>query len=399
MLLARAGPLDTASALEQSYADADARSYLALTKVSTRGSVRASPRIPARAHGPLPMHVGRVFGRAQRPVPSCMRCRAPSSQALADFPEDVAAAALHQTDRRRAAGKQVVGTASARSMQDPLPAEDPLDWLDELGVRLEEELDTRQVEAAGGGGDRQAPVSRGAGGGQPPAAGGADASAGQAGFDPDQLARRMRQFVAAGAGLEGAEVPEGAGPPGGGGTLPTLDARGFLDELRAALGGDAGAGMTAWSSDDDEGSSFYDGTSSDDGGDGRPGSGATRPPRPPAAAEPVDTETDSDDEGFDEAYGEVLRQQLAAGTGRGQGTSATPGDSGVDVARGIAGAADRRPRDAGPLTAPDLDMNLVQSLLQSVESQGGGPGPGSNLAALLGVPLPGGDGPGQRGTG
>ena len=43
-------------------------------------------------------------------------------------------------------------------------------------------------------------------------------------------------------------------------------------------------------------------------------------------------------------------------------------------------------------------VHLVQSLLSSVESQGGGPGPGSNLAALLGVPLPA-QTPGNKGGG
>lgn len=41
--------------------------------------------------------------------------------------------------------------------------------------------------------------------------------------------------------------------------------------------------------------------------------------------------------------------------------------------------------EATPL---DVDMNLVRSLLESYSSQQGGAGPASNLAGMLGVPLP-----------
>ena len=46
--------------------------------------------------------------------------------------------------------------------------------------------------------------------------------------------------------------------------------------------------------------------------------------------------------------------------------------------------------DAGQdsLTPVDLDLNLVQSLLESYSSQHGLPGPASNIAGLLGLTLP-----------
>ncbi|KAG0473474.1 hypothetical protein HPP92_014851 [Vanilla planifolia] len=42
----------------------------------------------------------------------------------------------------------------------------------------------------------------------------------------------------------------------------------------------------------------------------------------------------------------------------------------------------------GELTPLDLDMNLVQSFLDSFTSQQGLPGPASNLLGLMGIKLP-----------
>ena len=153
----------------------------------------------------------------------------------------------------------------------------------------------------------------------------------------------------------------------------------------------------------------------------------------------VQTETDSDDEGFSDTdsegssiggedeeflqlYGQVLEQQLAGSKmeesfermqirGKPGSTVPDPGDDGGltsktaaaavvggDGVRGLAGekgGAGGQGHGAGAIAAGgrglmpvDLDMNLVKSLVASYTTQGGLPGPASNLAGLLGVQLP-----------
>lgn len=62
------------------------------------------------------------------------------------------------------------------------------------------------------------------------------------GFDPEALASSLRQFVEAAAGLEGAELPSGAGGAGAGaGAGAALDEARFAAELERALGLQPGA--------------------------------------------------------------------------------------------------------------------------------------------------------------
>lgn len=121
--------------------------------------------------------------------------------------------------------------------------------------------------------------------------------------------------------------------------------------------------------------------------------------------EAPETDTDSDDMDaeFMEQYSSALDSQLrgthmassfarvgddptaaaAAGTPSAAAAGASPADGGA--------AADGGQQDAqggeGELQPVDLDLNLVSNMLESFASQQGLPGPASNLAGMLGVPL------------
>jgi hypothetical protein len=228
------------------------------------------------------------------------------------------------------------------------------------------------------------------------------------GFDPEQLASRVRQFVDMMSGFEGAEVPEA--------DLQFDEGR-FAAELERVLGVGLGAGMGAGrrgapggdedddegSDTTDEGSSFFSpGTSEDDEQEGWQGMGALGR----AAAERWETLTatdsdDGDDEGeatavggeggggFMSAYSAALEAQLAGtkmvesfqrvGGGAARAPAAAEGPEGGEL--GDRGA----PEGLAPV---DVDMNLVNSLLASYGEQAGMPGPATSLAGLLGLRLP-----------
>jgi hypothetical protein len=157
-------------------------------------------------------------------------------------------------------------------------------------------------------------------------------------FNPDELSRRMKQFVDTMSSMEGAVVKD---------EEISFDPDMFLDILSG----------NRQAPSEDEGSSFYEGesTCSDDLGDD------------PICVDPrcrvqVDTETDSDDDY--EEYEQSLAREL-------QNTSLH--------------------QDDGDTTAEpvDIDVNLVSHLLSSYSGeQGLEPGPASTLAGLLGVSLP-----------
>ena len=96
------------------------------------------------------------------------------------------------------------------------------------------------------------------------------------------------------------------------------------------------------------------------------------------------TATDSDDESlsalddrtFMSQYDEALGGQLS-GTTLGQTFASDEGK--------LASAGPQQEEELQPV---DVDMNLVQSMLQSYTAQQGLPGPASNLAGMLGLQLP-----------
>ena len=108
------------------------------------------------------------------------------------------------------------------------------------------------------------------------------------------------------------------------------------------------------------------------------------------------TATDSDDDAsevnhdefmaeYDRAMSEQLRGTRMAETfdKLGADTSSTQRTRVVGGQTGQGGDETIRP--------VDIDLNLVSSLLESVASQQGMPGPATNMAAMLGLKLPGGD--------
>ena len=207
------------------------------------------------------------------------------------------------------------------------------------------------------------------------------------------------------SGFEGADAAAGGASAG-------MDASRFWDVLRETLGvelpkpangGQPGADAMSESSDSE---GFYacgaSGSDSDDAAHMQPGS---RPADGGAAdvlsaaarnahcAWEADTGTDSDDDAdasdvdddefmaeYDRAMTEQLRGTRMAETFDKLGVDGTQRDGGKDR------------HDAQEHMRPvDVDLNLVSSLLESVASQQGMPGPATNLAAMLGLKLPGGD--------
>ncbi|KAI8105724.1 hypothetical protein M9434_000306 [Picochlorum sp. BPE23] len=182
------------------------------------------------------------------------------------------------------------------------------------------------------------------------------------GFDPDELSKRMKQFVDTMSTMHGADIVD---------EEIQFDPDAFLNMFREV---DDDASSVS------EGSSFYAlGSSSDDDRDTYYSRNIT-----------VNTDTDSDDdeahanagnmaEGdannqsgaddeFTEAYSEVLADQL-------RGTSLDASFAGTSG-------------DDGTMNPVDVDVNLVSHLLASYEEQGALPGPASTLAGMLGISLP-----------
>ena len=180
----------------------------------------------------------------------------------------------------------------------------------------------------------------------------------------------VHEFVGAGAGFEGAEVPSARQPH------VELDAGKFMRALEAALGplptdggGAAGRGPMR-----DDGESDADSDDSD-GGSG---------------------ESDDDDDGAEGAAGvdgelASLMAQMDAELQQSQKAddfemrAAPPKPAAAAAAADAAGASDG---GGGAERAVDLDFNLVKQLLDSYDSQKGLPGPASNLLGSMGLALP-----------
>ena len=207
------------------------------------------------------------------------------------------------------------------------------------------------------------------------------------------------------SGFEGADAAAGAASAG-------MDASRFWDVLHETLGvelpkpadkGQKGADAMSESSDSE---GFYagdaSGSDSDDDADMQPGSRAAAS----GAAEVLDpavrraheawdaaTATDSDDDDgasdvddddFLAEYDRAMSEQL-----RGTRMAETFDKLGGDITQHNAGK--ERQGAEEHMRTVDVDLNLVSSLLESVASQQGMPGPATNLAAMLGLKMPGAD--------
>ncbi len=207
------------------------------------------------------------------------------------------------------------------------------------------------------------------------------------------------------SGFEGADAAAGAASAG-------MDASRFWDVLRETLGvelpkpadkGQQGADAMTESSGSE---GFYacgaSGSDSDDDADMRLGSQAidsgAAGGQDPAVRKAHDawdaaTATDSDDDDgtsdvnddeFMAEYDRAMNEQL-----RGTRMAETFDKLGGD---GTHRAASKGRQGAEEHMRPvDVDLNLVSSLMESVASQQGMPGPATNLAAMLGLKMPGAD--------
>ena len=210
----------------------------------------------------------------------------------------------------------------------------------------------------------------------------------------------VQEFMGQQSSFEGAAA---------GGASAGMDASRFWDVLRDTLGvemprADAEQpGADAMSESSDSEGFYADGASEADSDDAdmQPGSraadsGAAKPraaaPRSAGDAWEAATATDSDDGDesdvnddefmaeYDQAMNDQLRGTRMADTFDKLGGAGSQRNDGKDRQ---GGEEQMRP--------VDVDLNLVSSLLESVASQQGMSGPASNLAAMLGLALPGAD--------
>jgi hypothetical protein len=236
------------------------------------------------------------------------------------------------------------------------------------------------------------------------------------GFDPADVAARVKAFVDKVSSFEGATVAAGAGagaqapaapapsdassrappPPSG----LNINDGAFWEELGACLGvpvseltGEGGGGVgddgLPASSSSDEDASFYgdapspdSGSDAGDGGHGERAAAEAARLRAVAAATGISVrgaapagDADMDAEPtFGAVYEDALGRQLAGTT--------------LGATFGAGGAAPAAAHAAPRLTPVDVDVNLVESLLASYAGEGGLQGPASTLAGLLGVSFP-----------
>ncbi|EIE25091.1 SGT1-domain-containing protein, partial [Coccomyxa subellipsoidea C-169] len=229
-------------------------------------------------------------------------------------------------------------------------AEDEDSWMRDGADVLERELAARQTE-------REASAS-----GKPL----------RTDFDPEDMAERVKAFVAKESSFEGAELPAAASREG-----VSFDGKRFLTELGAALGmqpGDADPFLQDLASDsEDEGSSFFGGASED-----------------------ADVSSNDDDDASAEPDApNVYRAQRAerSHNGRVLPESGQPSNSAEAAAQRSMDSSSRAAcedveEEEEELRPVDIDLNLVQNLLASYSGQQGLPGPVSNLMGLMGLHLP-----------
>jgi len=87
------------------------------------------------------------------------------------------------------------------------------------------------------------------------------------------------------------------------------------------------------------------------------------------------------DDSFMESYSDALNKELSNTTLE-KSFARAPRTGTIDEGPSNAAATD------GEMTPVDVDLNLVESILNSYSSQQGLPGPASNLLGLMGVKVP-----------
>ncbi|XP_047071244.1 protein ecdysoneless homolog [Lolium rigidum] len=183
-------------------------------------------------------------------------------------------------------------------------------------------------------------------------------------FNLGEITESMQDFVRKMSSFEGAEVPSNREEM----ESVDLDVNQFFKAMESVLGkvsqekagNDAETDRKSSSSDMDFDDSDYENDSAEDAGD-----------------------KDMDDS-FMESYSDALNQELS-NTSIKETFSRAPHHTND---QGPSNAAD----SDGEMAPVDVDLNLVESFLNSYSSQQGLPGPASNLLGLMGVKVPPPDG-------
>jgi len=183
-------------------------------------------------------------------------------------------------------------------------------------------------------------------------------------FNLGEITESMQEFVRKMSSFEGAEVPTNREDM----ESVDLDVNQFFKAMESVLGkasqekagNDTETDRKSSSSDMDFDDSDYDNDSAEEAGD-----------------------KDMDD-CFMESYSDALNQELSK-TSIKETFSRAPHNTSNE---GPSNAAD----SDGELAPVDVDLNLVESFLNSYSSQQGLPGPASNLLGLMGVKVPAPDG-------
>lgn len=187
-------------------------------------------------------------------------------------------------------------------------------------------------------------------------------------FNPEDVAKNMQAFVDKMSSYEGAEVSGN-----GNSESISMDMRQFIKELKLATGHDIKDKGVCFEEEPLEDSDYssldmdFDEMDSDN----------SWPDATKGAEEPSNT--------FMDAYSDALKDELKKTSLTKSFVRAEDLSSAGDKNKAQSDVKGTEDEDLRPV---DIDVNLVQSLLDSFSSQQGLPGPASNLLGLMGFQLP-----------
>lgn len=198
-------------------------------------------------------------------------------------------------------------------------------------------------------------------------------------FNVEDVAKNMQEFVDKMSSYEGAEVPGN-----GDSESISMDMRQFIKELKLATGHDRKK-KAVCSEDESLEDSDYSSLDMDfdemDSDNGWPDDASKE------IYEGVDItkEAEGPSNTFMEAYSDALKDELKKTSLTKSFVRAEDPSSAGDKNKAQSDVKGTENEDLRPV---DIDVNLVQSLLDSFSSQQGLPGPASNLLGLMGLQLP-----------
>lgn len=187
-------------------------------------------------------------------------------------------------------------------------------------------------------------------------------------FNPEDVAKNMQAFVDKMSSYEGAEVSGN-----GNSESISMDMRQFIKELKLATGHDIKDKGVCFEEEPLEDSDY----SSLDMDFDEMDSDSSWPDATKGVEEPSNT--------FKDAYSDALKDELKKTSLTKSFVRAEDLSSAGDKNKAQSDVKGTEDEDLRPV---DIDVNLVQSLLDSFSSQQGLPGPASNLLGLMGFQLP-----------